>query len=257
MAQCFLHGNGGANPLNFKVVGNPQPTNPRENTIWVNTSTAITDWVFSGTQPTTPTNGMVWIFTGLLSSVPFDALKKNSIELLPQNAKQYVSGVWVDKAVKTYQGGKWIDWWNGELYEAGNEYELVTGGWQAYARKYDGGTAIAPTVRRDATSIYVAMNGGGGGTFHTANKIDITGFSTLFFDGYASPQDNSPWVTLGLWRTTDGDWQPNLVAQLRTPVSGSKCTLDLTNVADGEYYIGFGLYNNGTYMTLKSLKLLR
>ena len=47
MAQCFLHGNGGSNPLNFKVVGNPQPTNPRENTIWIDTDTKITGYQFS------------------------------------------------------------------------------------------------------------------------------------------------------------------------------------------------------------------
>lgn len=51
MAQCFLHGNGGANPLNFKVVGNPQPTNPRENTIWVDTDVPITSWHFGADEP--------------------------------------------------------------------------------------------------------------------------------------------------------------------------------------------------------------
>lgn len=253
--ECFLVKNGGGAPLNFKVVGNPQPTSPKENTIWINTDVAVTGYVFSATTPSRPTQGMAWIETGLLSSVPFNALKKNSIELLPQNVKQYVSGTWVAKNAKTYQGGKWVDWWNGELYEAGNEYEAVTGGWQAYARKYDGGTALTPTIRRDATSLYASI-GAGGGTVHTANKINITGFSYLYFDGYVSCADNSPWVTLGLWRTTDGDWQPNLVAQLRAPVSGSKCTLDLTNVADGEYYIGFGLYSS-VNLTLKSLKLMR
>ena len=97
MGQAFLHGNGGANPLNFKVVGNPQPTSPKENTIWINTDVAVTGYVFSATTPSRPTQGMAWIETGLLSSVPFNALKKNSIELLPQNVKQYVSGTWVAK----------------------------------------------------------------------------------------------------------------------------------------------------------------
>ena len=35
-----LGGSGGA-PLNFKVVGNPQPSNPKVNTIWVDTDVPI------------------------------------------------------------------------------------------------------------------------------------------------------------------------------------------------------------------------
>ena len=42
---------GGNNPLNFKVVGNPQPESPKENTIWVNTDTEITGWQFASDDP--------------------------------------------------------------------------------------------------------------------------------------------------------------------------------------------------------------
>ena len=43
---------GGAN-LNFKVVGGTTaPSDPKENTIWVNTDTAIHAWDFSATEPT-------------------------------------------------------------------------------------------------------------------------------------------------------------------------------------------------------------
>ena len=52
MAQAFLHGNGGANPLNFRVVGGAAaPANPRENTIWVNTDTPVTNYIFSKEDP--------------------------------------------------------------------------------------------------------------------------------------------------------------------------------------------------------------
>lgn len=43
---------GGGDNLNFKIVGGTaQPSNPKENTIWVNTSTAIHAWDFSATEP--------------------------------------------------------------------------------------------------------------------------------------------------------------------------------------------------------------
>lgn len=43
---------GGNNPLNFRVLdGTTQPSNLKENDVWVNTSTAITSWDFSATEP--------------------------------------------------------------------------------------------------------------------------------------------------------------------------------------------------------------
>lgn len=103
-------GGGGGAALNFKVVGGTSaPASPKENTIWVNTNTAITDWVFSATQPSAK-SGRVWISTGTSSPIEFNALKKNGIQMYPISAKQYVSGAWVDKTEKIYQGGKWKDW---------------------------------------------------------------------------------------------------------------------------------------------------
>ena len=46
MAKGFKHGAGGGAPLNFKIVGNPKPSNPSKNTIWVDTDTKITGWHF-------------------------------------------------------------------------------------------------------------------------------------------------------------------------------------------------------------------
>ena len=77
MGKGFKHGGGGGSPLNLHVVGGAsQPLSPKENTIWVNTGTAITGWVISPVQPA-GTNGMVWIQTGESSNAAFNALKKN------------------------------------------------------------------------------------------------------------------------------------------------------------------------------------
>ena len=101
---------GGGAALNFKVVGGTsQPANPKENTIWINTSTPITDWVFSATQPTSA-SGKVWIHIGTSSVVEFNALKKNGIQVYPLSAKQYVDRAWKNVTAKSYQGGKWVDW---------------------------------------------------------------------------------------------------------------------------------------------------
>lgn len=104
----FSSGGAGA-ALNYKVVGDTSaPSNRSENTIWVNTSDPIKSHVFSATQPT-GSDGMVWFQTTASSTVNFNALKKNVIQVYPASVKQYVSGAWVNKTAKIYQGGKWVD----------------------------------------------------------------------------------------------------------------------------------------------------
>lgn len=48
-----MNGGGGSNAeLNFKVVGGTvQPTNPKENTIWINTDEEITEWTLASKNP--------------------------------------------------------------------------------------------------------------------------------------------------------------------------------------------------------------
>ena len=123
MGVAFLHGqNGGSSELNFKVVGGTtQPSSPSSNTIWVNTGTAITGWVFSADAPSSPTAGVVWFKTRFGSSVPFNALKKNCLHVYPISVWQYASGAWAEKTAMIYADGTW------SLVRALKEY-LVQGG---------------------------------------------------------------------------------------------------------------------------------
>ena len=120
--MIYVLGGGGGAGLNFKVVGGTSaPSNPTTNTIWVNTSAKITSWVFHATQPSA-VEGKLWIRIGKSSTAPFNAVKENRVTVYPISAKQYVNGAWVDKTAKIYQYGEWADWWNGELYENGNQF---------------------------------------------------------------------------------------------------------------------------------------
>lgn len=122
-------GEGGGAALNFKVVpGLTQPGTAAEKTIWVKTE-KIGAWYFSATQPEGMKEWDVWISTGTSSQVEFNALKKNGIQVYPISAKQYVNGVWVDKTVKTYQGGKWVEWWDGYYFKEGRGSSV--GKWSA------------------------------------------------------------------------------------------------------------------------------
>ena len=121
MAKGFKHGSGAvisggeqSSELNFSVKAyasaDELPSAEMENTIGVITDVEITSWIFSATEPTAHDEGMVCITTGTSSTVEFNALKKNGIEVYPLSAKQYISGAWVDKTAKSYIGGEWKDW---------------------------------------------------------------------------------------------------------------------------------------------------
>ena len=120
---------GGSGGLNFEVVGGTtQPTNPKENTIWVNTSTDITGWAFGVTEPSSPVEGMVWIETGTESVAVINVVKKNEINVYPLAAYQYISGAWVDKEAFVYQNEEWTGWIK-ELWIVENgktEYQIKT-----------------------------------------------------------------------------------------------------------------------------------
>lgn len=111
--MIFNISGGGGTALNFQVIGDDKaPGNAKENTIWINTTEKITSWIFSATEPQNPIPGMVWISIGTSSTVAFNALKKNGIQVYPISAKQYIGGAWVDKTAMTYQGGAWVNWIN-------------------------------------------------------------------------------------------------------------------------------------------------
>lgn len=261
MGECILYGNGGSggsgSGLNFKVVGDTtQPANPSENMIWVNTDAEITSWIFSAAEPTEPTEGMVWISTGVVSSTTFNALKKNGIQIYPAHAKHYVSGSWIQKFAKIYQGGTWVDFWNNVLYESGNEYEFVTGGWIGTPKKYDSGSnAVEAKITRGSTTITMKSNGDGGCLVHTANKIDLTNYSKLVFDGkvskassYASLANMRVWSNFGTYQTSNAAATASLQYH-----SDGEVTLDVSKLT-GSYYIGFGLHASGT-VVMRSMHL--
>lgn len=227
---------GGGNPLNFKVVGSTtQPTDPKENMIWVNTSTAITDWVFSATQPSAK-SGRVWISTGTSSPVEFNALKKNGIQVYPISAKQYVSGSWVDKEAKSYQGGKWVEW-NTFITELIGKFTAV-------------GEPDKASIQVDNNDIIVTSTGYGPNaqglaTFYSSNKIDVTEYSTLSFDVTDLVNSNVDYLAVGFFsdNTQSNPWYAGRVAvkhwNMETMIDGNY-TVDLSAIS-GKHYFGVSI----------------
>lgn len=228
--------NGGGTALNFRVVGGTSaPSNPKENTIWVNTSTTITDWVFSATQPEAAT-GRVWFLTGASSTVEFNVLKKNRIQVYPSSAKQYVNGAWAKKEAQTYQGGAWVEWIPaGALFWHGNQCTDVTGGWGV--NKSATSSKDAPTCAFESNRIRLTNSGfASSGILSTVQKIDITNAKVLSVDVTKSGS-TSPILYVGGSRT---DWNSNCVANVTCSATGV-IELDVSSVT-GRHYVGFYIY---------------
>lgn len=106
----FSGGGGGAG-LNFAIIGGvTKPTNPRKNTIWANTPTEITRWIFDANEPAEPEEGTLWIVTGTNSKVAFNVLKKDTLMVYPITCKQFVDGSWVDVPAESYISEEWVEW---------------------------------------------------------------------------------------------------------------------------------------------------
>lgn len=262
-------GGSGSAALDFKVVGGTSaPSSPTENTIWVNTDTEITSWIFSATEPEGPLDGVVWFSTGTTSTVVFNALKENGIRIYLIAAKQYINGVWTYKTCEIYQGGKWVSLreWKGELYVSGEDWSHITGGWVAETRNVgEGYTRFPPTITDNGTSITAAMNDNytGVGFMVTANDIDLTGWNTLTVDisGYASVEDDNSGATLAVINRASTDSNDCRVASEHcgtNTFSRKIVTLNVANLS-GKYAIGFHMYNGGTTrnqsITVYSMKL--
>lgn len=236
--------------LNFTVVGGTtQPNNPTENTIWVNTSTDITGWYFSVTQPENMINGDVWFETNMATPIEFNALKDNNIQLYPTDARQYVNSALVDVPVMIYQNNEWVNWWDGELYKSGNEYPLITGGWVGKAmRGNSSGNDLMPTITKGGNDITASISGNShGGIIHTAKKIDLTKYNKIIFKGKLSTGSNYyANASLCVWSDFNYYWydydaRMGVTGTTSSGASKTNGELDISNLT-GEYYIGFGLY---------------
>ena len=240
-------GGGGGGSLNFQVVGNPQPTNPKANTIWLNTDVPIAGYEFTPTEPANPVQGMAWVAIGTSSPVAFNALKKNSVMVYPISTKQYIDGAWVDKTAKSYQGGAWKDW-RFYLYSRGDECEAVTGGWIAVQAQTHMGMGVATRGPNYllADSNWVDNVGGTSVGWTFPNDIDLTDFKTLKFVITTTQALN---CRVSVYKGTN--YVDQSIASLENPsATETELSIDISKLI-GAYKVNFGAWG-GTDMTLFS-----
>ena len=230
---------------NYCVVGGTEvPENPTENMIWVQTDVEIGNVYFSGIAPSNCIDNDIWISTNSgASTIAFDSIRIGNDTMntvYPISAKQYVGGTWVDKTVKSWQNSEWVDWWGGELFNNGNQYNVITGGWvQAdYTLAPSGDTARGGSLSIGASIVLKANELGNCVSIRTAKKIDLTGWSTLKCDGIVTMNSSRLLLVANGTNGSAGDMS-------KIPASGNSTTLDISHLT-GEYYIGSYARQGGT-----------
>lgn len=235
-------GGGGAGGLNFQVIGGTiAPSNPKENTIWVNTSAPITSYILSATESSSAEEGMVWITTGKESVSAFNALKKNCLMVYPLFAKQYVSGAWVQVDAKIYQNG-----WNDLLTE------VVFFGDGAINTDTFGNTKVATNFNNYSItggnivfSQYVDVT--------TTKMFDVTAFKTIEF--VIAVWD---WMNVEAYLVGSSGTQNKLTYVDSFPTgsqanAGDTRTFDISGYS-GEYYLRLYTGPGGGYVAYSSIK---
>lgn len=182
MGQCFLYGNGGKDRLKLRIFGQTTPPpDPKNNDIWVNTSLPIGGWEFS--EVSNPgwgsgVSGFVYFTctmdgaSGSSASTGLNFLKEwtHAIYTKLLSCSQYDGSSWPRKDAYIYHD-KWIQFssaWDGTLFDNGNQYTNVTGGWS-------GADSYSPNLTATLYSGTITVS--------TASAVDLSGFSTLKFMG--------------------------------------------------------------------------
>lgn len=244
----------GGMPLNFKVKAYASklllPATANENTVSVITTTPITGWSFSVTEPAAPYRGMVWLRTSANLANSFNALRKNELFVYLDYAKQYISGKWVSKDAQLFKNGAWHGLFSGVLYDSGDEYTNYTGGWEYETLVYMsyGGAYGKGTVQKNADSIYLYTYDSTQASVVTQNKIDISKYSTLNLDYSGFYDEATGWKHFALLSGI-GKFEEVAVASTKISAANGQVAIDVSNIT-GNYYVGV-VINTGDGTTTK------
>ena len=235
---------GGGGGLNLKVVGGTtRPTNPRENTIWVNTTTAITGYVLSPTQPETGTEGLVWLKTAD-SGVEINVGRKNAVLLHLRKANIYVSGVWKNVDGYLYSSGSWKQFSKvtETLYKSGEfgaipHATFVSNGTITYKDTY----IVAKTKEKAKSETYVQFGpmslDSFGSVMMRANKVTKgTGGANIFFAVLASKSKTA--------KRSSAEF----ITEVRIDhpdIDEHTISLDVSNATGDGWYISVGINTQG------------
>nr|DAR23448.1 MAG TPA: hypothetical protein [Caudoviricetes sp.] len=227
---------GGGGGINLKVVGGTtRPTNPRENTIWVNTTTAITGYVLSPTQPETGAEGLVWLKTAD-TGVEINVGRKNAVLLHLAMSQVYSSGSW--KAVEgyVYKISAWVQFGFLALYKEGvfstDHTEKVVQGSITYADTY-----------------YTAVTKGGsaGEAYVVFGPLSLDGCNAVTMRAkFIAPSTNTRFAIMVAKVATATRNNVELKTEVNiTDKAENTISLDISTLGSGMWYVYAGINTGG------------
>ena len=145
------------------------------------------------------------------------------------------------------------------LYRTGDECLTATGGWKGTGCAFDSSiytVAAAPKITRGSTSMTIEANQSkdhSSGICHTTNKINLSGYSNLYFDGiFSDTASNKSHVYIGIWSDIGTIQSSNRVAYVQG-LADKVHTIDVSNL-NGSYYIGIFVFRDVAIATVGSGK---
>lgn len=130
------------------------------------------------------------------------------------------------------------------LMNGGDTCDSVTGGWVTTALKKSPSEAGVGkptlTVNESNISLQSAQEAYAGGIVRTVNKIDLTNFGTLTFNGSGSSE-------ICVWSSIGSYWKENQEAYVNV---ADGATVDVSGLT-GSYYIGFGMRTSSDAITTR------
>ena len=187
-----------------------------------------------------PENGFIWIAIGTSSTIAFNALKKNGIQVYPISAKQYIGGELTNVEASIYRDGAWTVWstlWDGTIFEPGNQHEDITGGWTANGYHRGSNTTYPTAAEITDDGIYVEGIQNANRVMGTDIAIDLTEYKTIEveYTVHSMYQTTSPG---GIYvRDSKDIYLPPVSAALNNTLGLGTTQLDISSLDAGSYYI--------------------
>jgi hypothetical protein len=95
----------------------------------------------------------------------------------------------------------------------------------------------------DCTQAYLGADALLGHSKVFKNKIDLTHYKTITFEGLFEYENANSSVIYGVWESLGGSYQQNLLVSEKVTANNSEpVTLDVSEL-EGEYFVGFGMHS--------------
>jgi hypothetical protein len=229
--------------LNFRVyTATATPATGGENDICVVSDVPMENWILSPDAPVgAPRNdGDVW-FQYSVTGNTFNTVKNNSMLIAVISTKQYIDGAWVNKFAKCYRNGEWVDLWHGKLFENGETFSDITGGWTSSKGSSESSKG---SLSYGSDGIYVYGNRAAIWA-HPKNTINLTHFNYLRANvTMANKGTRLSIAALG----KDTSWARDDYAVIQTITGTGLVTLDVSSLS-GDYYVALGAHDDAGKQT--------